>query len=280
MIVIFVSRLVFCLICVFSSLQAAYYPSTAIWVKSADEFNAVPTIAKDAYDYLQGAKKSQNVARFIFVRHGESTSNKEKSLAGRTLDVDLSEEGVVQAETVGRKLRGLALDLRYSSPSLRARRTAALILGQLGDSGEVILDELLYERYLGPYEGASEKDYAPVINAEKEHGVGPDKSFYQKFNFRAHPDMESMHDVYERLMIFAGCLFKCAVVPEFRGKNILVTTHNSPLKALFMADAAKRGYDIDYSSFILDNGAIVVVEVSKDGGIQVVATSGLAYRKR
>lgn len=246
----------------------------ACWVKSAEEFQALPSIQTEAYAYLKMSDRSPAIARFIFVRHGESLSNKEKSMAGRTLDVDLSAAGVEQAMRVGEKLAEIKIfpEATWSSPSVRAKRTAALIQKQLGQD-EICLDERLYERYYGPYEGASEKEYALVIKAEKENCKGPDKTFEEKFVFKAHPEMESLQEVHARILAFLS-----STSFERKGSLILVATHNSPMKALFMADAAERGADVDYSAFDLGNGAVVIVEVNLEGKIRVVASSGLTYR--
>lgn len=255
--------------CVLSSILDA-----ACWVKSADEFQALHSIQTEAYAYLKTAESSPQVARFIFVRHGESFSNKEKSMAGRTLDVDLSEKGVEQAKRVGEKLAAIGIfpEETCSSPSLRAKRAAHLIQEQLGKEG-MRLDERLYERFYGPYEGASEKEYAPVAQVEKENCKGPHKSFEEKFAFRAHPEIESMQEVHARVLAFLS-----SSALEKMGSTILVATHNSPLKALFMADAMENGADVDYSAFDLGNGALLIVEMNLEGSIRVVASSGLTYR--
>ncbi len=64
---------------IFSSL-AANENSVLNFIDSNEQFKQVPTIANDAYEYL--AKPIMpHTTRFIFVRHGESTSNKEKTVA-------------------------------------------------------------------------------------------------------------------------------------------------------------------------------------------------------
>jgi broad specificity phosphatase PhoE len=241
------------------------------YVDSAPLFNAIPTIATDAYDYLGQAKKTKEVSRFIFVRHGESTSNAEKSVAGRTLDVDLSEKGVQQANEAGKKLAGtkIKIDAIYSSPSRRAINTAQLILNIL----PIQTDERLYEKFYGPFEGASEQEYKPVKKLEEIDNSGPQKLFVDKFKFKANPKMETMADVYVRVLDFLQEMHK-----KHQGQNVLVATHNGVMKALFIVAAARQGFDVDYRSFDLENASIVVVEVG-DFGIQVPAANGLKYRE-
>jgi broad specificity phosphatase PhoE len=245
-----------------------------IFVASVEQFNDLPTIATHAYDYLKQSQNDKQITRFIFVRHGQSTSNQEKSIAGRTLDVDLSEDGVSQASTVGVKLKdcGLSFDSLYCSPSLRTQRTMQLILNQIKCKQPIHLDDRLYEKFYGPYEGATEKEYFPVKKAEEIDNSGPERSFEDKFSFKFHPDMESMADVHSRIVVFLQESYL-----KHLGENVLIATHNGVMKALFMDDAAKRGFDVDYRSFDLNNCSVLIIEV-EEGNIRLVASHGLKFK--
>jgi broad specificity phosphatase PhoE len=255
---------------------SVYAEVTPAFVESVEQFYQIPTIAMDASDYLKKAKKTKRISRFIFVRHGESISNQEKSVAGRTLDVDLSEMGISQALETGVMLyeNQVSLDAAYSSPSLRAIKTANFILELLAHEKSPQLDERLYEKFYGPYEGASEQEYAPIKKLEEIENSGPHKTFKEKFTFKAHSEMESLAEVYARTIHFIN-----EVSHKHKGQNILVTTHNGVMKALFMADAAKLGLDIDYRSYDLSNCSVIVIEVEKKE-ICIKATSGLKFREK
>lgn len=87
------------------------------------------------------------MTELYLVRHGET----EWSKSGRhtsVTDLDLTDEGVRQAEAVRPKLAGLDFGLVLCSPRLRARRTAALA----GFPGAIV-DENLVEWNYGAYEG-------------------------------------------------------------------------------------------------------------------------------
>jgi probable phosphoglycerate mutase len=87
------------------------------------------------------------------VRHGESVSNVEGRVQGQ-LDVDLTPLGVEQADRVGRwfaSAAGPAIDEVWSSPLLRARRTAGIVAAALGLP--VRLDERLKELDAGIFQG-------------------------------------------------------------------------------------------------------------------------------
>jgi broad specificity phosphatase PhoE len=105
-----------------------------------------------------------------FVRHGESTANKDKICAGH-LDVELTELGEAQAKYAGSQLKddGVIIDKIVSSPLHRALKTAQIIAQEIDyDVKEIIVLESAIERYRGDYEGqpssmqegATEQDYA------------------------------------------------------------------------------------------------------------------------
>jgi len=259
----------------FSQLNSAPpVQQTQTYIKNMQEFNEIPAVASDAYTYLKNTPITPSATRFIFIRHGESTSNKERTIAGRKLDVDLSEKGIQQAKFVGLALANLKISITqfYSSPSLRAQQTVACIQENLLSQANPFLDERMYEKFYGPYEGATEEKYAPVKQAEEVDNSGHDKTFEQKFNYKYHSEMESMADVLVRVMQFVS-----EKSPAHQGQTVLVGAHNGILKALFMADAASKGYDVDYRSFIIDNCALLVVEV-EGAEVRVMASSRFIFR--
>lgn len=238
-------------------------------VASNEHFNNLSMISLDAYEYLRSLRETK-CSRYIFIRHGESTSNAEKCIAGRTEDVDLSPKGSDQARMAGAKLAATEVQIHaiYTSPSLRAKKTAALVI-----DGVQIEDKRLYEKFYGPYEGATEEEYRPVKEAEEVDNSGAHKLFHDKFKFKAHPEIESMSDIYIRVASFLK-----EKHTQHQGQNVLVATHNGVMKALFIASAAESGYDVDYRSFILNNAALLIVE-ARESGFKVVAAQGLVYKK-
>lgn len=153
---------------------------------------------------------------------------------------------------------------------MRTLRTAEHILKDI----QVHQDDRLYEKFYGPYEGASEQDYKHVKKLEEIDNSGPTKKFIDKFKFTAHADMESMSDVHHRLINFLKEMPK-----KHPGENVLITTHNGVMKALFIAAAASEGFDIDYRSFDLGNASIIVLEID-DCEMKVLGTRGIKYREK
>ena len=63
--------------------------------------------------------------RIFLVRHGATVLSAEDRFAGST-DVELSEEGRMQARRLGERLAGEGLDAAYASPMRRTRETALI----------------------------------------------------------------------------------------------------------------------------------------------------------
>ena len=66
--------------------------------------------------------------RLILVRHGQSVWNASNRFTGWT-DVDLSDQGVEEAEEAGRELSAIRIDVVHTSDLVRAQRTAGSSCG-------------------------------------------------------------------------------------------------------------------------------------------------------
>lgn len=244
------------------------------FIDSEEKFKQIPSISKNAYSYLKEAENKPKVMRMIFVRHGRSTANEEDLIAGR-INVDLIEKGSQQAQAVGQKLKCISysVDAVYSSPSQRAIKTANLILEQLPHQPKILIDENLYEKNYGSFEGKSQKDaeYVKLKKIEKQQNSGPDKPFWEKASFVIHPDIESTAEIYKRAKQFLDNRWQ-----NHLGQNVLVSTHGGLMKALVVALLAEQFFDLDYCVFNLANCAVLVVEISEEG-IQLIATDGLSF---
>ena len=65
--------------------------------------------------------------KLYIIRHGETSWNKEKKLQGRK-DIMLDADGIRLAELTGEGMKNIDFDLVISSPLMRARQTAELVL--------------------------------------------------------------------------------------------------------------------------------------------------------
>lgn len=92
------------------------------------------------------------MAKFIFVRHGQSEANAMSYIADDT--PKLSPVGIEQARETARKLMDKKIDTVLCSPLVRAQQTAEIIAGELGiPIKDIKIMPELRERGLGEFEG-------------------------------------------------------------------------------------------------------------------------------
>lgn len=234
-----------------------------------EDFVSMPMVQLNSWNHLMSSRPDQMLTRLIFVRHGESESNKNQRIAGRAEDSPLTDLGKQQALYAGSLLRQAKLPIKavYSSPMQRTQHTAQLMFPDL----EPRIDERLHEKFYGPYEGQSLANYEPIMVKEKQT-LPRLMSFQEKFSYKPHPDFESMEEVYERVSPFIMEMHE-----ENMGGNILIASHGGLLKSLFLYDAAQKGFEIHYRALFVNNTAAFVVEVSGDGDkshkVNLVATT-------
>lgn len=90
------------------------------------------------------------------VRHGKDKAN-ELGIVNGHLDTPLTIEGEEQAHEAALQLRGRGIETVYTSPLRRARRTAQIIVEDLGLEPEIV-HEGLTERHAGMFTGRKIED--------------------------------------------------------------------------------------------------------------------------
>ncbi|MEV6216927.1 histidine phosphatase family protein [Nocardia sp. NPDC051833] len=108
----------------------------------------------------------------ILLRHGVSTSNTARTLAGRTPGVELTDRGTEQAAAVADRLATLPIEHIASSPLLRCQRTVAPLAEKLGLEPEH--DERLIEVDYGEWTGRplAELLTEPLWKVVQRHASG------------------------------------------------------------------------------------------------------------
>ena len=107
----------------------------------------------------------------VLVRHGQSDWNLKNLFTGWR-DVDLSPQGVKEAQDAGRKLKaqGLKFDVAYTSALIRAQRTLDIMLTEMGQTGiPVTKDQALNERDYGDLAGLNKDDARAKWGEEQVH---------------------------------------------------------------------------------------------------------------
>ena len=162
----------------------------------------------------------------VLVRHGESEWNKLNLFTGWR-DVDLSERGVEEARTAGRRLKamGLTFDMAFTSALKRAQRTLDIILEEMGLVGiPVEKDQALNERDYGDLAGLNKDDARARWGAEQVH-------LWRRSYDIAPPGGESLKDTAARVMPY----YEREILPRvLEGKRVLVAAHGNSLRALVM----------------------------------------------
>ncbi|UJA20959.1 histidine phosphatase family protein [Thermoleophilia bacterium SCSIO 60948] len=132
----------------------------------------------DAFTWTRAAERNEHC--LIAIRHG-TTSDNDSGIASTDTDVRLSAAGEEAARSLAPVLGSIALDAAYTSPLLRARRTAELALADLAITPEI--DERLTEPAAGPFEGqsfdelwAGTHELSPLFDAymDEEDPVAPE----------------------------------------------------------------------------------------------------------
>lgn len=162
----------------------------------------------------------------VLVRHGESEWNRLNLFTGWR-NPDLTEKGVAEATRAGKLLKqhSVVFDLAFTSELLRAQRTLALILEELGQSNlKTIRDKAINERDYGELSGLN-KEEAKVRWSEEQVLV------WRRSYDVPPPGGESLKDTAARVLPY----YKKKIWPSVKaGKNVIVAAHGNSLRALIM----------------------------------------------
>lgn len=187
--------------------------------------------------------------RLVLIRHGESTWNRENRFTGWT-DVDLSEKGVTEAQSAGRRLRqaGFVFDQAYTSLLKRAIKTLDLALEEMDQLWiPVEKNWRLNERHYGALQGLNKADTAAQYGEEQVHiwrrsyDVPPppllrdDPRYpgrdprYASLTEAELPVGETLKDTVVRFTVY----WNNNIVPSLRaGKRVIISAHGNSLRAL------------------------------------------------
>jgi 2,3-bisphosphoglycerate-dependent phosphoglycerate mutase len=188
--------------------------------------------------------------QMVLLRHGESVWNKENRFTGWT-DVDLSEDGMLEATKAGRILRerGFTFDIAFTSVLKRARRTLWAVLAETGDLVWLPITNSwrLNERHYGALQGLNKSETAQKYGEEQVHiwrrsyDVRPpaleksdprypgNEDKYKDLDEEDIPLTECLKDTVKRFLPF----WHDSIKPELkRGRKVLICAHGNSLRAL------------------------------------------------
>ncbi|MBO0661059.1 2,3-bisphosphoglycerate-dependent phosphoglycerate mutase [Jiella sp. MQZ9-1] len=163
----------------------------------------------------------------VLVRHGQSEWNLKNLFTGWK-DPDLTDKGVEEAKSAGRKLKAEAFefDAAFTSELSRAQRTLDLMLGELGQSDLPITRHLaLNERDYGDLSGLNKDDAREKWGEDQVH-------IWRRSYDTPPPGGESLKDTGARVWPY----FIHDILPKvMAGGTVLVAAHGNSLRSLVMA---------------------------------------------
>lgn len=187
--------------------------------------------------------------KIVFIRHGQSEWNLENRFTGWT-DVELSENGLIEARKAGRILKenNFSFDVAYSSVLKRSIRTLWIVLHEM---------DLMYipvhkcwkfnERHYGALQGLNKEETAkkygdeqvhiwrrsintspPALTEDDPRYAGKEEK-YKELKKEKIPLTENLEDTKTRVLEE----WEEVIVPKLKeNKNIIISAHGNTLRAL------------------------------------------------
>ena len=188
------------------------------------------------------------MSKLILTRHGQSVWNAENKFTG-WVDIDLSEQGILEARKSGKLIKDLniSIDVSYTSFLKRAIKTLAVILEENNLKLRLNTYWEINERHYGSLTGLNKEETKIKIGEEqfkkyrRSWDISPppmpkndkNQSLFSPLNVSIPKDMiprtESLKDTYNRVIPF----FENRIKPGLQNnKNIIIAAHGNSLRAL------------------------------------------------
>ena len=188
------------------------------------------------------------MSKLILTRHGQSIWNAENRFTG-WVDVDLSEQGILEAKKSGKLIKNLNIniDVSYTSFLKRAIKTLTVILEENNLELSLNVSWEINERHYGSLTGLNKEETKNKIGEEqfkkyrRSWDISPppmptnnkDKFLFSPLNTGIPkgliPLTESLKDTYNRVIPF----FENKIKPDLqKDKNIIIAAHGNSLRAL------------------------------------------------
>ncbi|EAC8981199.1 2,3-diphosphoglycerate-dependent phosphoglycerate mutase [Listeria monocytogenes] len=187
--------------------------------------------------------------KLVLIRHGQSEWNKLNLFTGWQ-DVDLSQEGVVEAMTAGKRIKeaGLEFDVAFTSVLTRAIKTLNYVLEESDQMWVPVHKSWrLNERHYGALQGLNKQETAekygadqvqkwrrsydtlpPLLEENDERQAKNDRR-YQLLDTHAIPAGENLKVTLERVIPY----WMDTIAPEIKeGRRVVIAAHGNSLRAL------------------------------------------------
>ena len=184
--------------------------------------------------------------RLYFMRHGETVWNTERRYQGMT-DIELSEEGLRQAECAAKRFKNIKIDKIYASPLKRAMKTAEKIAAEKGL--EIISEDDFREIHFGEWEGKT------VPELTEKYGESY-TNFIREPHKYGFPGEGSVENVINRIKPGIDRL-----IAEDEG-NVLIVSHGGIIRLMIRYI---MGLDSSwFTKMWINNTGVSIIEI-KDG---------------
>lgn len=217
----------------------------------------------------------------ILIRHGQSTWNLEKRFTG-WVDVDLTENGRLEAKKAGDLIKDQNLEIKYyySSLQLRAINTLKLVQERLNDKQNFKKAWQLNERHYGALTGLNKEEMnnklgkGKVFQFRRSWDLKPEpldkKNPLHPSNIEAYknvpieniPNTESLKDTYVRVTKY----YVSEIKNNLSKENVLISAHGNSIRALckylFKLD------EMQIANLEIPTGNPLLVEIDKNQKIK------------
>lgn len=195
-------------------------------------------------------RHGQTGPRFLLVRHGETNWNREKRFQGQ-IDVPLNEQGWTQSGQAAVFLKDIPIDGAVTSPMLRPKETAEIIL-QKHPEVQLDLNDNLKEISHGLWEGKLEAEIQEEFGDELERWKNAPETVQM-------PEGENLQQVWDRaITAWNEILAATPANPADRPTTVLVVAHDAVNKAIlgYLVGQGPESFWV----FKQGNGAVTVID--------------------
>jgi len=195
--------------------------------------------------------------KIYLIRHGKSSAD--DNLKRQGPETPLSEEGIIQAEALGKRLQKINIDVFLSSNWARAKETAEIVAKHIPTPLEIL--ETIHEKTMHP-----DVEYSEVESEMNKIYMEELHAHYEDINWKFRGEGESIVEVIQRATQFRNYL-----LDRYKNKDILVITHGIFLFCFIMACLLDKDYDETMLMKLLvsltyDNASISMVEYKEEKG--------------
>ncbi|WP_017316284.1 histidine phosphatase family protein [Mastigocladopsis repens] len=198
-------------------------------------------------EILPSLRPNHKGVRLLLVRHGETEWNRQTRFQGQ-IDVPLNDNGRQQAQKAAQFLKDVAIDFAISSPMLRPKETAEIIL-QPHTGVNLELQDGLREISHGLWEGKLEEDIEQEFPGELHRWRTAPAQVQM-------PEGENLQQVWQRSVAAWEAIVQAALAKQLT--TGLVVAHDATNKTLLCHVLGLSSEQ--FWNFRQGNGAVTVID--------------------